>query len=164
MHEYYLDDLAPGDTFTSPSFVLTEQELIEFARKYDAQPFHIDAEAAASSHFGGLVAGGFQTAALAWALALRTGVFSKCALAGFGVEGLRWLKPVRPGDTLTCRFEVLETRISASRPGQGIAVPRFDLFNQNDDLVFTMRLALLLKRREAQTIAATEQRTDENWD
>jgi acyl dehydratase len=164
MRDYYFDDLAPGDTFTSSSFTLTEQELLEFARKYDAQPFHIDAEAAASSHFGGLVAGGFQTAALAWALALRTGVFTKCALAGFGVDGLRWFKPVRPGDTLTCRFEVLETRISSSRPGQGIAVPRFDLFNQNNDLVFTMRLALLLKCRETQAISATEQPPDEKQD
>lgn len=162
MRDYYLDDLVPGDTFASTSFILTEQELIEFARNYDPQPFHLDAEAAASTHFGGLVAGGFQTAALAWALAFRTGVFSKCVLAGLGVDGLRWLKPVRAGDRLTCRFEVLEARISSSRPGQGIAVWRFDLSNQNDDVVFTMRLALLLKCREAQAVAAVEQATEES--
>lgn len=76
-------------------------------------------------------------------------MFIKCALAGLGIDGLRWLKPVRAGDTLTCRFEVLETRMSSSRPGQGIAVSRFDLFNQSDELVFTMRMAQLLKCREA---------------
>jgi acyl dehydratase len=150
MRDYYFDDLKLGDTFTSPSFTLTDQEMIAFAEKYDPQPFHLNAEAAAATHFGGLVAGGFQTAALTWGLALKTGVFQKMALAGLGIDGLRWLKPVRVGDTLTCRFEVLETRRSSSKPGQGIAVSRFDLINQHDDLVFTMRMAQLLKCREAQ--------------
>src|ERR1019366_2200572 len=156
MRDYYFDDLKPGNTFTSPSFILTEQQLIEFSKNYDPQSFHLDAEAAASSHFGGLVAGGFQTAALAWALALKTGVFKECALAGLGIEGLRWLRPVRAGDMLTCRFEVLEARMSSSRPGQGIAVSRFDLFNQNADVVFTMRMAQLLKCREARAISASK--------
>ncbi len=159
MRDYYLDDLKPGDKFASPSFTLSEQELIEFARKYDPQPFHSDAEAAASSHFGGLVASGFQTAALVWTLTLRTNVFKKCSIAGLGIDGLRWLKPVRAGDTLTCRFEVLETRISFSKPGQGIAVLRYDLFNQRDEIVLTMRMAELLKCRESQAAPATEQRT-----
>jgi len=150
MRDYYWEGLKSGDTFISPSFTLTDHEMIAFAEKYDPQPFHLDAEAAAATHFGGLVAGGFQTAALAWALAIKTGVFKKMAIAGLGVDGLRWLKPVRAGDTLTCRFEVLETRESSSRPGQGIAVSRFDLINQHDDLVFTMRMAQLLKCREAQ--------------
>ena len=149
MHDYYLDDLRPGDTFTSPSFTLTDQDVIAFAEKYDPQPFHLSAEAAAATHFGGLVAGGFQTAALAWWLAIKTGVFKKMSIAGLGIDGLRWLKPVRAGDTLTCQFQVLETRGSSSRPGQGIAVSRFDLINQHDDLVFTMRMAQLLKCREA---------------
>jgi len=148
MRDYYFEDLKLGDTFTSPSVALTDQEMIAFAEKYDPQPFHLNAEAAAATHFGGLVAGGFQTAALAWGLALKTGVFQKMALAGLGIDGLRWIKPVRVGDTLTCRFEVLETRRSSSKPGQGIAVSRFDLINQYDDLVFTMRMAQLLKCRE----------------
>jgi acyl dehydratase len=158
MRDYYLDDLKPGDKFTSPSFTLTEQELIEFARIYDPQPFHVDAEVARASHFGGLVAGGFQTAALAWGLAVKSGVFSKCSVAGLGVDGLRWLKPVGPGDTLICRFEVLETRRSSSKPGHGIAITRFDLFNQHDEIVFTMRSSQMLKYREARATPATEQR------
>ncbi len=153
MCDYYFEDLNPGDKFTSPSFTLTAQDLIEFAQKYDPQPFHLDREAAEATHFGALVAPGFQTAALSWALAIKTGVFRKSALAGLGVEGLKWPKPVRAGDTLTCRFEVLETRVSSSRPGTGVAVSRFDLVNQNGDLVFTMRMTQLLRCREAPAVS-----------
>jgi len=156
MRDYYFEDLNPGDKFTSPGFTLTAQDLIEFARKYDPQPFHMDPEAAEASHFGALVAPGFQTAALSWALAIKTGIFRKSALAGLGVEGLQWLKPVRAGDILTCRFEILETRVSSSRPGTGIAVSRFDLFNQDGDLAFTMRMTQLLKCREALATSPTQ--------
>lgn len=155
MRDYYFEDLNPGDKFTSPSFTLTAQDLIEFAQKYDPQPFHLDREAAEATHFGALVAPGFQTAALSWALAIKTGVFRKSALAGLSVEGLQWLKPVRAGDTLTCHFEVLETRVSSSRPGTGITVSRFDLVNQNGDLAFTMRMTQLLKCREAPAASPT---------
>jgi|SRR5664279_6278485 acyl dehydratase len=150
MRDYYLDDLNPGDVFTSPSFELTEKDVIEFAEKYDPQPFHLDRDAAKASHFGGLVAGGFQTAALAWALAQRTGVYRKCALAGIGIDRLRWRKPVWAGDVLTCRFMLLKKRISSSRPGQGIAKCRFDVFNQRDEIVLTMDMTQLLKCRETQ--------------
>jgi acyl dehydratase len=147
--DYYLDDLNPGDAFSSPRLVLTEQDVIEFAEKYDPQPFHLDRDAAKSSHFGGLVAGGFQTAPLAWTLAQRTGVFRKCSLAGIGIDGLHWRKPVLAGDALTCRFQLLKKRNTSSRPGQGIAVWRFDVFNQRDQTVLTMEMTQLLKCREA---------------
>ncbi len=150
VRDYYLDDLKPGDKFTSSSLVFSEEQLIEYGRNYDPMPFHVDTKAAAASIFGGLVAAGLQTAALAWLLAVRTGVFTKCGLAGLGIDGLRWLKPVRPGDELTCHFEVLETRLSSSRPGQGIAVFRHNLFNQHDDIVFTMRTTHLLSCRPAE--------------
>ncbi len=159
VRDYYLDDLRPGDKFTSSSLVLTEEELTEYGRRYDPMPFHVDTKAAASSHFGGLVAAGLQTAALTWLLALRTGVFTKCGLAGLGIDGLRWLKPVRSGDKLTCRFEVLERRLSSSRPGQGIAIIRHDLFNQQDDIVFTMRTAHLLSCRPAEPGSGDETQT-----
>lgn len=149
MRDYYFDDFKTGDAFSSPSLVLTEQDLIEFAKKYDPQPFHLDRDAAKSSHFGGLVAGGFQTAALAWTLAQRTGVFRKCSLAGIGIDGLHWRKPVLAGDALTCRFELLKKRVLSSRPGQGIAVWRFDVLNQRDEIVLTMHMTQLLKCREA---------------
>jgi acyl dehydratase len=149
MRDYYFDDLKSGDAFDSPSLVLTEEDVIEFAEKYDPQPFHLDRDAAKSSHFGGLVASGFQTAALAWALAQRTGVFRKCSLAGIGIDGLHWRKPVLGGDALKCRFELLKKKFLSSRPGQGIAVWRFDVFNQRDEIVLTMHMTQLLKCREA---------------
>src|SRR3972149_1334067 len=139
--DYYFEDFKPGDKFTSPTFILSEQELIDFARKYDPQPYHTDPEAAAASHFGGLVAAGAQTAALVWTLVVGSGVFRACALAGLGLDGLRWLKPVRAGDALPCRFEMIETRVSSSKPGRGITVIRCDLFNQRDEIVLTTRMS-----------------------
>ena len=147
MREYYFEDFNPGDVFNSPNVVLSEREIIEFASKYDRQPFHLDREAAKLSHFGGLIAGGFQTAALAWALAQKTGVFTVCSMAGISVDGLRWVGPVKAGDTLTCHFELLKKKKSVSRPDQGIATWRFDIVNQHNELVFTMQLTNLLKCR-----------------
>jgi acyl dehydratase len=102
MSTYYLEDFTPGTRITTPSFTLREDELLDFAHKYDPQPFHTDAEAAKGSVFGGLVAGGFQTAALAWRLALRTGCFEHSAMAGIGIDELRWLRPLRVDDTVSC--------------------------------------------------------------
>ncbi len=145
--DYYFDDFEVGMFFTSPNCVLTERDIIDFALIYDPQPFHLNREAAEASHFGKLVAGGFQTAALAWALAQKTGVFNKCSVAGIGVEKLHWAKPVRAGDTLTCRFQLLNKRASDSRPGHGLAEWRFDILNQNSDVAFTMQMTQLLKCR-----------------
>ncbi len=145
--DYYFEDFEVGMSFTSPSRVLTERDIIDFALIYDPQPFHLDRQAAEASHFGTLVAGGFQTAALAWALAQKTGVFDKCSMAGIGVDKLHRVKPVRASDTLTCRFQLLKKRASGSRPGHGIAEWRFDILNQDSDLAFTMQMTQLLKCR-----------------
>ena len=112
---WYLEDFQPGVTHVSPPRTITEEEALGFARRYDAQYFHTDPVAARDSFFGGLVCGGFQTAALAWALVLDTGMFDACAIAGIGVDELRWLAPVRPGDTLRCRFTLIDSRPSHSR-------------------------------------------------
>lgn len=147
MNERYLEDFTPGLRITTPSFTLTEEELVDFAHKYDPQPYHLDREAARESVFGGLVAGGFQTAALGWALALRSGWFDACAMAGIGVDELRWLLPLRVDDTVTCHLEVLENHPSRSRPDRGVAVIRYDLTNAQDDLILTMKLTQMLRRR-----------------
>ena len=160
MRDYYFDDLKPGDKFVSPEVIITEREVIEFAKTYDPQPFHVDAEAAKASHFGGLVASDFQTVALAWSLAVKTGVFSKCAIAGLGIDNVQWLKSVRPGDALVCWFEILETRRSASRPGQGVAIILYNLTNQHNEVVAKMRTAGLLKCREVRATSASRERDD----
>ncbi|HZI82387.1 MAG TPA: MaoC/PaaZ C-terminal domain-containing protein, partial [Casimicrobiaceae bacterium] len=92
--DYYLEDFEAGRTYTSPSQTVGEEEALDFARRYDPQYFHLDPVAARDSVFGGLVVGGFQTAALAWALVQRTGMFERSAIAGIGLDELRWHKPV----------------------------------------------------------------------
>ena len=143
----FLEDFEPGVTHESPPHAVTEKEVIEFARRYDPQYFHLDAEAAKDSIFGGLVCGGFQTAALGWALALKSGMFDDCPLAGIGIEELRWLEPVRPGNVLRCRFTMMEWRPSGSRLDAGISRMRFEVVNQDDRPVMTMVMIQLMRRR-----------------
>jgi acyl dehydratase len=128
---------------------MTEAEAIDFAQRYDPQYFHTDPVAARASDFGGLVCGGFQTAALAWALVLRSGMFEQCPIAGIGVDELRWLAPVRPGDTLRCRFTLLDARPSASKPDRGVARFRYELVDQDERTVMTLVILQLLRRRPA---------------
>ena len=97
MTDHYLEDFQPGHVYSSPIHTVTDEEALDFARRYDPQYFHLDPVAARESVFGALVLGGFQTAALAWALVLRTGMFDQCAMAGIGLDEVRWHKPVRPG-------------------------------------------------------------------
>ena len=93
--EYYLDDFEPNVAHLSPPRTISVEEAIGFARRYDPQYFHTDPVAARDSAFGGLVCGGFQTAALAWALVLESRMFDQCPIAGIGVDELRWLAPVK---------------------------------------------------------------------
>jgi acyl dehydratase len=145
----YLEDFEPGVEYVSPPHSVTLDEALDFARRYDPQYFHTDPVAARRSAFGELVCGGFQTAALAWALVLRSRMFDRCALAGIGVDELRWLAPVRPGDTLRCRFALLERRFSASKPDRGIARFRYEVVDQFERTVLTLVITQLLRRRPA---------------
>lgn len=145
--EWYLEDFQPGVTYLSPPHTITEDEAIGFARRYDPQYFHTDPIAARDSVFGGLACGGFQTAALAWALVLESRMFDQCTLAGIGVDELRWLVPVRPGDTLRCRFTLIDSRPSGGKSDRGVARFRYEVVNQADRVVMTMVMVQLLRRR-----------------
>jgi acyl dehydratase len=145
--DYYLEDFETGHSYSSPTHTVTDEEALDFARRYDPQYFHLDPVAARESVFGWLVLGGFQTAAFAWALVLRTGMFDQCAMAGIGLDEVRWHKPVRPGDRLRCDFTLLEARPSKSRPEGGIARFRYELKNQRDEIVLTLVMIQLLRRR-----------------
>ena len=147
MTDYYLEDFKLGKVYSSPTHTVTEEEALEFARRYDPQYFHLDPVAARESVFGGLVLGGFQTAAFSWALVLRTGMFDHCAMAGIGLDEVRWHKPVRPGDCLRCEFELIDARPSKSRPEGGIARFRYEMKNQLDELVLSLFMIQLLRRR-----------------
>ena len=147
MTDWYLDDFAPGHTYRSPTHVVSDEEALDFARRYDPQSFHLDPVAARASVFGGLVLGGFQTAALAWALVHRTGMFDRCAMAGIGLDEVRWHKPVQPGDRLRCDFTLLDARPSKSRPEGGVARFRYEMRNQREDVVLSLVMIQLLRRR-----------------
>ena len=147
MADYYLDDFEPGHTYTSPTQTISEEEALAFARRYDPQYFHLDPVAARDSVFGGIVLGGFQTAALAWTLVLRTGMFDKSALAGIGLDELRWHKPVRPGESLRCEFTLLDARPSRTQRDRGIARFRYEVKNQRDEIVLSLVMIQMLRRR-----------------
>ena len=147
MTDYYLEDFEPGRTYTSPSRTVSEAEALDFAQRYDPQYFHLDPVAARNSVFGGLVLGGFQTAAMSWALVQQTRMFDASAIAGIGVDELRWHRPVRPGDTLRCDFMLLDARASRTQTDRGIARFRYELKNQRDEPVLSLVIIQMLRRR-----------------
>jgi acyl dehydratase len=146
----YLEDFKPGDTHEFPGrHAFTRDEIIGFARQYDPQPFHVDEEAAARSIYGGLIASGWQTVGVTFRLAVD-GLINRVASMGSpGVDEIRWLKPVRPGDTVRVRVEVLEVRASLGKPDRGFTRFRYETLNQRDEIVMTMVGMGLFARRPA---------------
>ncbi|MBS1139848.1 MAG: MaoC-like dehydratase [Proteobacteria bacterium] len=149
MDTRYLDDLTPGQHFTSPGLTLTEAEIIDFAWRYDPQPFHLDANAAANSPYGGLIASGFQSLAICFRLFIQSGVLAESSMGSPGIDELRWLAPVRPGDTLHSEIEVLEVRPSNSKPDRGIARLKYQAVNQRGEAVLSFIVNHLLRRKPA---------------
>ena len=147
MQTRYLDDLEPGQVFTTNGVTLTEAEIIDFAWRYDPQPFHLDAGAAQKSPYGGLIASGFQSLALCFRLFIQSGIFLESSLGSPGIDDLRWLAPVRPQDTLHGVIEVLEVRPSRSKPDRGIARLKYEARNQRGEAVLSFVVNHLLLRR-----------------
>ena len=135
----YFEDIAVGTRSSFGRYEVTREEVMEFARKYDPQPFHLDDEAAAKTHFGRLSASGWHTCAMAMAMLVENLKTNRQAgLGSPGVDELRWVKPVYPGDTLRCETEILAKRQSESRPEMGFFKSKLTVFNQNDEIVMTM--------------------------
>jgi len=135
----YFEDIVVGTVSRFGSYAVTREEVIEFAGKYDPQPFHLSDEAAAKTHFGRLSASGWHSCAMAMSMIVENlKVNRQAGLGSPGVDELRWLKPVYPGDTLRCETEVLEKRVSASRPEMGLFKSRMTVFNQHDVAVVSM--------------------------
>ncbi|MFH1659174.1 MAG: acyl dehydratase MaoC [Rhodocyclaceae bacterium] len=147
MDTRFLDDLTPGQRFTSPGLTLTEAEIIDFAWRYDPQPFHLDANAAADSPYGGLIASGFQSLAICFRLFIQSGILAESSMGSPGIDELRWLAPVRPGDTLHSEIEVLEVRPSNSKPDRGIARLKYQAVNQRGEAVLSFIVMHLLRRK-----------------
>ncbi|HYM01338.1 MAG TPA: MaoC family dehydratase, partial [Stellaceae bacterium] len=141
------DDFAVGDRLTTRGVTLTESMIIDFGLTYDPQPFHIDVEAARQSNYGGLISSGFQTLALGFRLVLETGIFRASSMGSPGFDELRWLLPVRPGDTLHTELEVVEKTPSKSKPDRGILRVAYRIQNQKNEDVLTFLSMHLLKRR-----------------
>jgi len=135
MAERYLEDFAVGQTFGSGRLVVEEARIKTFAAEFDPQPFHIDAEAARQSLFGGLAASGWHTAALTMRLLVESDIKPVGGIIGAGFDELRWPRPVRPGDELRVESEVLEVRPSKSRPEQGMIKVRTTTLNQKGEAV-----------------------------
>ena len=148
MDTRYLDDLQPGQRFVSGGITLSEAEIIDFAWRYDPQAFHLDVNAAAESPYGGLIASGFQSLLLCFRLFVQSGVLAGSSLGSPGIDELRWLAPVRPGDTLHSDVEVIEVRPSASKPDRGVARLKYQAVNQRGEAVLSFIIIHLLRRRQ----------------
>jgi acyl dehydratase len=143
----WFDDLKLGMRFESAEAItISRDDILRFAAEFDPQPFHLDEAAAEKSILGGLAASGWHTAALAMRLAITARPFGPHPLFGAGVDELRWLKPVRPGDTLRLEGEVIELVPSKTRP-QGIARVKWTAFNQNGEAVYTFNPIAIVPRR-----------------
>ena len=148
----YFEDIEVGATASFGAYPVTREEVIAFAEKFDPQPFHLSDEAAAQTHFGRLSASGWHTCAMVMSMVVANLKENQQAgLGSPGIDELKWVKPVYPGDTLRCETEILEKRVSASRPEMGIFKSRMRVFNQDDVMVMTFVSNGLVATRPAGT-------------
>ena len=147
MKEHYFDDLKVGDRFNSEPLEVTVKQVIEFAHKFDPQMFHLTRKSAERTIFKGLVASGWHTAAMTMRLFVQTLNFAEGAI-GLGVDELRWPNPVRPGDVLQVETEIVDLRLSRSKPNCGILRLRNVTTNQRGEIVQTMFASAMVPRRK----------------
>jgi acyl dehydratase len=144
----WFDDLKLGMRFKSGEVTVSAEDIKRFASEFDPQPFHLDEAAAQNTVFNGLAASGWHTAAIAMRLAVQARPFGPHPLMGAGVDDLRWMKPVRPGDALHLEGEVVELIPSRSKP-QGIARVKWTAYNQHGEAVYTFNPIAIVPRRPA---------------
>jgi acyl dehydratase len=138
MTGHTFEDFEAGQVYELGSTTVTEEEIVDFARRFDPQPFHLDAEAAKDSNFGGLIASGWHTGAMWMRLYVTSLLGGGSGQGSSGIEELRWLAPVRPGDTLSGRLTVLETTPSERHPDRGTIRIRGEMVNQDGVTVMSM--------------------------
>jgi acyl dehydratase len=159
---YYWEDLQPGSTRDLGTVTLSAEQIKDFARQFDPQPFHLDEEAGRRSIFGNLCASGWHTAALAMKLTVENFLSEAASMGSPGVENLRWLKPVYSGDTLRLEQTVLESRPLRTRADTGLVRSRWNMYNQDGDKVLQMEGYGMFRRRHlatAEEIAQLESRS-----
>ena len=145
--DLYFEDFTVGYVLESPSRTITEAEIIVFGKKFAPLPYHTDPEAAKDTMFGGVVAAGLHTASIAFGLFVESGVFNACGMGSPGHDSLRWLKPVRPGDTLHVRAEVTDALPPRKQGGRNLIKIRMEAINQNDETVMVMHTLHYVKSR-----------------
>jgi len=146
----YFEDYVPGSVYEYGSITLSEQEVIEFARRFDPQFIHTDPRAAASGPFGGLIASGWHTAAVMMRLFVDHYLSHVASMASPGIDELRWSRPVRPGDTLSIRASVMEANRSRSKPDRGMVRSLIEVRNQDREIVMSLQAMNILRCRDLQ--------------
>jgi len=149
IEDRYFEDYAVGSVHEFGSVEVEEAEVIAFARRFDPQLFHVDPEAARKTAFGGLIASGWHTGSLAMRLLVDHYISHVASLGSPGIDELRWLRPVRPGDTLSVRVTVTEARPSRSKPDRGIVRSFVEVLNGDREVVMTLSALTLILRRPA---------------
>jgi acyl dehydratase len=147
--EWYFEDFHPGQEIDLGTRSVTEEEIIAFARQFDPQPFHIDHDAAAGSIFGGVIASGWHTCSMMMRMVVDGLMARSASMGSPGVDSVRWLRPVRPGDTLHVRYLTQDVRASNSRPDRGVVWSKWVATNQHGEEVCTIEGMGMFARRPA---------------
>jgi len=137
--ERYFEDYRVGEVLEYGDYLFTEEEIVGFARRYDPQPFHVDKAAAGKSVFGGLIASGWMTGSVMMRMLVENFVSPRSSMGSPGLDELRWLRPVRPGDRLRVRVTVLEARQSQTKPDRGVILLLQEAINQDDEVVMRIK-------------------------
>jgi acyl dehydratase len=145
----YFEDYVPGSVFEFGEIRVDEAEIVEFARRFDPQDMHVDREKAASGRFGGLIASGWHTAALMMRLLADNFLPRQASLASPGIDELRWVQPVRPGDVLRLRVSVIEATRSRSRPDRGMVRTLIEVLNQRGEVAMSLKPMNIIACRSA---------------
>ena len=147
VEDRYFEDYVPGTVVEYGEIRVSEAEILEFARRFDPQEMHVDRAAAARGRFGGLIASGWHTTAMMMRLFAEHFLPRTASLASPGIDELRWLRPVRPGDVLHIRVSVIEATRSRSRPDRGMVRTLIEVLNQDGDVVMTLKPMNIIARR-----------------
>ena len=145
----HFEDFTPGRVFEHGPRRVTRDEIVGFAAEFDPQPFHLDEDAARATVLGGLAASGWHSCSLLMRMSAESFVLNSSSMGAPGVDEVRWLMPIRPGDDLTLRSTVVETRVSKSRPDMGFVRFMFELFNASGEKVMTLATSLMMGRRDS---------------
>jgi acyl dehydratase len=149
VEDRYFEDYLPGTVFEYGEIPVTEAEIIEFARRFDPQYIHVNPDAADRGPFGGLIASGWHTAAMMMRLIVDNFLPTRASLGSPGIDELRWLKPVRPGDLLRVRLSILEATRSRSKPDRGVVRTLCEVLSQNREVIMSLKAMNIIACRSA---------------